>query len=280
MEFDINRIPPIPRVVSEILNIKETDKVKGAKDLEKLIKLDEVLTARVLRAANSPFYARSGKISNLSQAIAGLGFNALKSLVILIISTNYKASKKLQNFHKAVWKHSIFTAFASKYIAKRIREEDSEDCFIAGLLHDFGKLILASVETERYEMAILTSEQTLTPMFEVEQEMFGITHSEIAGKAFKKWNFPNMLVESVMYHHSIITENILSISNIVAYGNILAKKAGYGFVMPYDLERIEKLKLVMNISEEDIKVFENKVMVKDIEEDNFFKTCMMLLENI
>ena len=283
MKFNINDIPPMPRVVSELLSLKDENKIQSAKELEKMIKLDQVLVTRILRVANSAFYAQSKRVSSLSQAIALLGFNTLRSLIILMITTNYKLDKRFYKFKLAFWKHSIFTAFISKMIANKLKSTDEETLFLAGLLHDFGKLILQVLHPDKYKQIISLSEAELRPMIELEKEMIGLTHTKIAAMAFRDWNFPEVIITSVAEHHNIYRKNELSkrnISNIVAYANIIAKMSGYGWVTSQDIKLLKSLKYYMEISKEDIEHFEDKITVKNIEEDEFFKACLSLLETV
>jgi len=281
MKFNINDIPPMPRVVSELLTLKDDDKIQSAKELEKIIKLDQVLVTRILRVANSAFYAQSKRVSSLSQAIALLGFNTLRSLIILMITTNYKSDKRFYKFKVSFWKHSIFTGFISKMIASKLKIEDEETLFLAGLLHDFGKLILQVLYPEKYKQVISISEGELRPMIELEKEIIGIPHTEAAATAFKEWNFPDVLITAVSEHHNIYRKDDTpkrNISNIVAYANIIAKMSGYGWVTSQDIKLLKSLKYYMEISKEDIEYFEDKITIKSIEEDEFFKACLSLLE--
>lgn len=213
---EIKDIPIMPQVATKILQLQEDNLEISFKELGNIIILDPALTAKILKVANSSLYARQREITNLQQAITLLGFNTIKSLVLLVCASNIfgKPQKKIsitsevsktKSSNIDMWRHLILTAFIAKNLATKLEyDQKKEDIFIAGMLHDIGRIVLLMNDYEGYErfLAIFIKD-TDKDILTIEESVFGSTHLEIGKTVLEKWNFPEEFIDTVSQHHSI-----------------------------------------------------------------------------
>ncbi|MDR4496504.1 MAG: HDOD domain-containing protein [Candidatus Scalindua sp.] len=198
----IKELPPLPQSIPRILEItRRTD--SSAQDLARVFELDPTLTASILKLANSSYYGFNREISTISHAIVCLGFDTIKSIALTASTQNmlndglfaYKLEKGM------LWQHSTTCATCARMIAQRIKYKDCEEAYVAGLLHDIGKIILSSFAEEQYDQILEKTKDNKTPFNIAELEVLGYDHPQIGGKIIEKWNLPPVLVEAVQFHH-------------------------------------------------------------------------------
>ncbi len=172
--YAIRDLPTLPVIARKVMTLADDDTAGP----------DQALSARVLSLANSAYYGHRAKISTIKHAMVLIGMNMLKqlSLSVLVCGTIGRGGKDRAQF----WKHSFATATASKMIAKRAGIKDDEVCFMAGLLHDVGKVII-----DMYFPA------------ETEED-----HTEVGACIAERWQFPPALVSAIAYHHSLVPEHL------------------------------------------------------------------------
>jgi len=198
----IKELPPLPQSIPQILEITRRPD-SSAQDLARVFERDPTLTASILKLANSSYYGFNREISTISHAIVCLGFNTIKSIALTASTHNmlndglfaYKLEKGM------LWQHSITCATCARMIAQRIKYKDCEEAYIAGLLHDIGKIILSSFAEEQYDQILEKTKDNKTPFNIAELEVLGYDHPQIGGKIIEKWNLPPVLVEAVQFHH-------------------------------------------------------------------------------
>ncbi|MBI4568494.1 MAG: HDOD domain-containing protein, partial [Planctomycetes bacterium] len=199
---DIGKLPPTISKVLEVTN----NAAASPRDLATVIKYDPVLTFEILKLINSAFYSLRNEVTNLTQAVVLLGMTTVKNLCLSIalaqkLTVHTKSSVlSPQRF----WEHSIRVAIAARLVAANAMKPPSkaEDFFIAGLLHDMGKLVLTNLLPQEYENMLITSAQRNTPLTDLESANFGITHSEVGAKIGEKWNFSPGFIDAVLGHHN------------------------------------------------------------------------------
>ncbi len=236
----IERLPSLPTVIFEVMKTANNPK-SSAIDFDEILKKDQILTARVLKLVNSSFFARQRKITTISESVVVLGFNTLKSIVTAASAARV-LGKKMEGYgygEYGLWKHSFAVALTSKILATALKVDRLvvEEIFIAGLLHDIGKLVLDPIVRER--IAALKEEVVLKkrPRIEAERAALGFDHAEIGVKVAKKWNLPEHVEEAIGAHHAI--ENAREhgkIAAIVALADNLMNAAGVGLLPGRTLE--------------------------------------------
>ncbi len=199
----IEEIPSLPAIVYKVMELVNSEK-SSAPDFEKVVARDQALAARMLRMANSSFYSLSRKVSTISDAVVYLGHNTIRSLVLgASTSSLFKRSLPAYGYQReGLWQHANIVASLSREIAlaAHMTSEEIENCYVAGLLHDIGKLILGSFAQKQAD-SFVTMIKEGKELTEVEQELLGFTHGEIGRILLDKWKLPRNLVETVHYHH-------------------------------------------------------------------------------
>lgn len=251
-KIKIKDIPIMPQVATKVLQLQEDNLDISFKELEKIILLDPAITARILKVANSALYARQREITNVQQAIVLLGFKMIKSMILLVCASNIygKNKKKFKDIPDTMmtkssamemWRHLILTAFIAKHIATKKLEDKKEDIFVAGLLHDIGRIVLMVNESELYEnflKEILASPDK--DVLEVEKKIFGYNHLEVGKIVLGKWNFPNELVDVISQHHARNADSPYKTAiTIVALANLYARILVNEHLSPFDMENKE-----------------------------------------
>ncbi|NUN49571.1 MAG: HDOD domain-containing protein [Candidatus Brocadiae bacterium] len=222
----IQGLPTLPQILSS-MNRLMTNPRTSAKEVAQLISSDPAITSKVLRVVNSSFYGFPNRISTVTHAIVILGFNTARSIVL---STSiFDALKKPETtggFDRlAFWRHSIATGAVTRVVGRRAGFAAMEEFFLAGLLHDVGKIVLDSyfpAEFARIQAAVREKDAA---MVDVEPEILGgVTHAQIGGWLLEKWSLSRGLVDSVAHHHNpaLAGENIKAAA-VVHLGDILAR---------------------------------------------------------
>ena len=196
-----------------------------AAKLGEVISVDPALAAKVLKIANSAFYGFPAKIGTINLAVVVLGFLTLKHLCLSVgIIDVVSANEASGGFSlKRFWRHSIEAAVAAQVIARSVRYRITGEAFVAGLIHDIGKLIMSQKISEEYKAVIAEVKATCRPMHVVEEEMLGVTHCDVGAWLTHHWNLPPELVEAVAVHHSPgVAEVNPRLAIIVYAANILA----------------------------------------------------------
>ncbi|MBD3320603.1 MAG: HDOD domain-containing protein [Chitinivibrionales bacterium] len=211
-------------------------------ELTKVIKLDPVLTAQVLKLVNSSYLSLSNKIVSLEKAIILLGLNTIKNLALGAAALNQmEASSTSESFdNNGFWQHSLAVGVTSKLIALRrgVDKKIIEDYFIAGLLHDLGLVLESKIFHDEIERVILTA--TEVGIIEAEDIIFeGLNHCKIGAVLGKKWNLSEDLLNVILYHHSPFENNPSELTSTVYLANSICKNSGTGLVMdktPVDID--------------------------------------------
>jgi putative nucleotidyltransferase with HDIG domain len=224
----VDELPEVPQIAFraiQLLNNPETD----VSSLAEVISSDQALTAKVLRLCNSAYYGLPRKVTTVSEAVLIVGFSSIKSLVMMI-TTQSTMNKGLLGYKIGpgeFWRHSIGTAETARLLAQRMRHEKHEECFIAGLIHDIGKMVLNQHALPEVYRATNLSQKEQVPVHLAEQKILGFDHAGIGAALAERWNFPPVLVESIRRHHSFepyyYEGQLLPLPTIVGIANLLAR---------------------------------------------------------
>ena len=221
-------LPPMPNIILKAREIIE-DAGSSLKDLAGVIEHDQAIVARVLALANSAYYGFSGMVSSIQHASILLGQKTLGELITIAASSQL-LSKKLMGYQLDpgdLWKHSLAVALGSRIIAEKKNAELVEDAFIAGLLHDAGKIILDPyiVDCEKTFKKALENGQ---PKFiEAEKKILGFDHAEVMSRAIRFWRYPESQSTANRYHHYPLHSGNSELAFIVHLANFAAKEAGF-----------------------------------------------------
>jgi len=195
------RLVSLPEVCIRVNEMMD-DPVVNATDIGKVIAQDASLTARLLKIVNSAFYGFQARIDTVSRAVTVIGLRELRGLVL--------AASAVESFSKLpndvlnlvnFWRHSVYCGVVAQLLAQKCNVLHSERLFIAGLLHDIGKLVITNKMVKESREVIKRVEQKKIFGFEAEQAILGFDHAEVGGELLKEWNMPESLCNSVKYHH-------------------------------------------------------------------------------
>ena len=193
-----------------------------------------MLTGQVLRLVNSAYYALRVPVTSLARAIILLGLNTVKNLVLGTAILERLTGK---NFYPALameafWLHSIATAIGAKTLAGLMPQlpVDREECFLAGLLHDIGKIPLNASCVAQYARVLETVENRGEVLHRVETQTLGVDHLTVGGLIADKWQLPALLGAAIRYHHDPerAEDPYRPVAQITALANQLVNWFGIG----------------------------------------------------
>jgi two-component system, cell cycle response regulator len=188
-------LPSLPTVALKILSLNPET---AANDMARVITFDVSLTARIIKAANSPYFAQICPVTSIQRAIAILGNRQVLALSLAASLT--PPPDGLLNFSR-FWEAALSTAITTRHILKVSDPWCSEEGFTAGLLADLGVILLASAHPEQYRTVLELNQKTETPTGEIEKEIFGFNCTELGVAAAKRWNFPPSFQAVIEHHH-------------------------------------------------------------------------------
>lgn len=229
-------LPTIPVVATKVMQLIESESAT-AEELARVVASDPAVAARVLKISNSSFYGCQRQIQTLSHAIVVLGFGTLKSLVVAASVKQVYQPYGLTE--KMLWEHSFGAGLAARIIAKETRLASVEEAFLGGLFHDIGKIIMNSVDKQRFQDVMQRCFNDGLTFEEAELQVYSYTHSEVGGMVIKKWNFPDFLMRAVLKHHALefaADEDPyqVGLTCVVSLANLFCHKAGIGIREPED----------------------------------------------
>jgi HD-like signal output (HDOD) protein len=227
----------------------------GFKDLAELIETDQAIAAKILKLANSSYYAMRGEISTIQRALVVLGHKALGEIMTLGAAAGLLGDK-LEGYGMDVgdlWKHSLAVAFGSRRIAEKVAPELANDAFTSGLLHDSGKLILDSYIVERWQQFEDIMADGRHSFLEAEKKVLELDHPEIAFEVCQSWHIPLPLTQAIKYHHYPSRSDDNQLAYIVHTADATAMMTGLGVGIDGVMYQIEEKAMpFLGLKEEDL----------------------------
>lgn len=231
-------LPAMPQVASKVLELS-SDPNTSAQQLQQIIADDQAMTARILKIANSAMYSCSRKVKTLTEAIVMLGFNSIRSLVVTSAARNlYNTSSSTTGLkERLLWEHSIGVAFACRLLVQERVPGLAEEAFLAGLMHDIGKLVLNLRVPDEFDEIVQLVYNDNQTFCRTENDILGFDHAEVGARLVNKWNLSPILEDTILNHHN--TEAMTVDNQLLLYldlGNKICHKLGIGFVDDPDLD--------------------------------------------
>jgi len=233
---DLSHLPTLPGVVQNISKLAD-DKKSSATDVADIISKDQVITAKVLRLVNSPVYGFPGRISSITHALVLLGFNVVKGLVL-----GTAVFDSLGKENAGMWEHSLGCAVLSRRIAAAKGLHDVEEVMIAGLLHDFGKVVLSFLAPAEYAQALNVARLKRCHIALAEREVFTVDHCRVASWLADEWHLPPRLADPITYHHRPdLAKTCKDVTAVVHVADILARALGFGYPGDDTMPKIDEI---------------------------------------
>jgi putative nucleotidyltransferase with HDIG domain len=205
----LEMLPSLPRVVSELLRLLG-ERDYSMHQLMEQVRQDPALTARVLKVANSARFGRTREIESLNQALVILGEGEIQCLVTTIsVMRAFDFGQQgghVQQDH--FWAHSVGCAEMTQQIAASFGLRFHGTDFIAGLLHDVGKVVLDQHFHEEFMACIELTKTMGLPLFEAERRLLGVDHAEVGAWLAMRWDLPGSLVEAIRCHHDSDVDSV------------------------------------------------------------------------
>jgi len=198
----VQTLPTLSTIAAQVFNAA-SDPNSSASSLTKVIQNDPALTAKLLKIVNSAFYGFQKKISTIEKTVVILGVEQVMDLAFgLAASKVFNVSSSIGGYNPQIlWHHSLCIALIAQHICLQFPELQKLGAFTAGLLHDFGKIFLMDNFSEKYTEIYNDAEKYDIPIYELEEEKFGINHATIGQLLAEGWNLPEHLVEAIGFHH-------------------------------------------------------------------------------
>ncbi len=223
----VDGMPAFPKSVQRVLELTR-DVNSTPKDLVEVIDKDPVLTVKILKVVNSAYYSLPKQITSVGHAVVYLGFNTIKNLALSIAAIGMLPKSNEAGFDGQQYLlHSLATAAIAKQLALKVDDADPMDCFIAGLLHDFGKVVLAQFLPHEFKTALEVSQTRGTSLHLALREVLGVDHAVVGAMLVEKWRFAPHLVETIRHQYG----PELTDSDMIAcvFGaNQISKKLNFG----------------------------------------------------
>lgn len=237
LKQQIDSFPVLPVSVTNLMTVTSNPE-SSAQDVMKVILIDQSLCLTVLKIANSVLFGRPKKVDSIKKAVTILGFNEVQKIALAKALIN--SFSKIANQHKSsidmFWDHSFVCAIVARHIAQDLCVSP-DTAFMAGLLHDIGKLIMLETFVDDYAidwMVNFSNEETLYN----ELHMFSFTHDTVAGQLLRKWLFPENLITVIDCHHrpegagqEKNLAHIIQLADILSHYCCLSPKLGDGDIL-------------------------------------------------
>jgi len=214
-------LPSLPAVVMELLGAIEQEDI-DISVLARKVALDQALTAKTLRLANSSSFGLQVKVTTIQQAMTFLGFQTTRNLITAAAMTGCFPTGRCPGFSdKAFWRHSVATAACARVLARRVRF-NQDYAFTAGLLHDIGRLVLVTRYPEHYQAVLARRSRDDGELLAAERAVIGIDHVAAGVALAGHWNFSDTMRQAIEWHHEPEKPGAGFLATIVHVANAVA----------------------------------------------------------
>ena len=204
----VERMPAFPKSVQIILELTRNINCLP-KDLVGVIEKDPVMTVKILKVINSAYYGLPNKITSVSQSVVYLGINTIKNLALGFAAVGILPRFNSANFDiQRYLLHSLIVATLARHLASQGArgQVDPGDCYIAGLLHDFGKVVFVQFMPTEFRNAMNHAAEHGVPLHEAEEAIIGTDHAFVGALLAKRWQFAEHLIDCIRDHHTLDAE--------------------------------------------------------------------------
>ncbi len=258
---EIKKLPTLPVIAQEILDLVSNN-VTSVGRIERVVENDPAISAKILSVANSVFFGTKTRTRTLDNAIMRIGFDNVKSIALgisLMTVLQEGNGSRVFDYHR-IYNHSVTVGFLARLLARRLKLQFSEEIMMNGMLHDLGYLILNKYFPERYRDVLLSFGKEHS-LLDAEKKVLEFTHADIGNWLAEKWNLPNTIVDTTLYHHApsraqrnVKPAAVVHLADYITTNKMLSpteKDPNY----PFDHASLE----ILNITEQDLRAFEAEI---------------------
>ncbi len=229
----VEKMPAFPQGVTKVLDLASRADC-APKSLVQVIEHDPVMTMKVLKLVNSAYFGLSRPINSINHGVVYVGINTIKNLALSIAAIGMLPKTNKAGFDMNQFlAHSLGVASVAKRLATRlgVPDKDATDFFVAGLLHDFGKVVLAQFKPEELRRSLDQAADQARSLHEVEIETHGVSHAEIGGSLAEVWKLPLSLSHAIRHHHDPeqgVKEGDVGMCEAVFAANQIVRSLNFG----------------------------------------------------
>ena len=200
----IKDIPTLPTIIFELNELLQ-DPNTPITEISDIIEKDQTMSLRVLKLVNSAFYGIHKEVNDIGNAIVLLGFNTVRNAIVSLgVINSFSGIKSLEGFDISdFWKHSLAVAVVSKSLAGKTKIASPDSCFVGGLLHDIGKVILAQYFQDLFEKVWNAAKRENIFFYEAEKKEISIDHAIIGAHLATNWELPESFIDVIRWHHDV-----------------------------------------------------------------------------
>jgi len=253
--------------ISSLLN----DINVSSRNLTEAISYDPILTARILRLANSPIYSLQKNVATLRQAIEVVGMKSIYEILIIGLAADSFA-KEIRDSREGqkIWEHSLAVALVSRELGRLLGLRGIEEAFICGLLHDIGKILLLRADFAEY--TTLLAEENENVMLQTEIVNYGYTHAQVGSFVANRWGLPEGVCHTILNHHNPSQSGqFVVIAHLVCVADLIANINGFGLrTSQYEFHDETDSAIMLNLSPEQMDIAWANTLDSIIEITNTF----------
>lgn len=200
---EIKDLPTLPVITFEVNKMLANDRITVDK-LSKTIEKDQVIVSKLLKLVNSSFFGVRSRVGSVSEAVVRLGFNSVRNVIVSVsVFESLTLDGETTDFNiQDFWTHSVAVAITSRYLSEKSRIQDPDDCFVGGLLHDIGMIIIARYFPDILIRLIHRVKEDRISIYDAEHALIPIRHNKIGEIIAKRWQLPQALCDTLKYHHT------------------------------------------------------------------------------
>lgn len=266
---DLTIIPP---VLIQVVSLPD-DNEMSFKEMANMVQSDQILTTRLLKLANSPFYNRGNRITSLRDVIVRLGFRIVRSMIFVAMSDSIFQQGNYRKFRDEVWFHSIATGvFGANECETVTGLKEPDMALVGGLLQDLGKIILNTIDRKKYIEVLNEFLESGADIREIEVKHFAVDHAAMGVAAARMWKLPDIVVRIIADRH-LDAEKRTPMGTYLTFADLAVRKVGFGLFTPKHESDMQTVMADMDFKADD--AFFAKIK-QDIENDELFKFSLTL----
>ncbi len=263
----ITQLPTIPVIAQEILKLVH-DEFTSVDKLDNIIENDPPITAKILSVANSAFFGYKTTTRTIHDAILRIGFNNVKdvALGVSLMTVFEEEEGRVRAFdYQRIFNHSVTVGAVAQLISKDLKMKFTEEIFMNGILHDLGYLVLNKYFPDTY-MQVLGLFEKGKNLLEAEKEVFDFTHAEIGAWLAEKWNLPEGVLETILYHHNLsLAKKNLERAAVIHIADYIVSRGIFTAIKDNPNYPLDSSSLsILEISEDYLKKVEGKITAGEV----------------